>query len=60
MRQTDERIAFCGSVPPPGEMLPINVQTFDIHDNVPSNLEIREAMRKLQSRQAAGAMGLQA
>jgi hypothetical protein len=41
-------------------MLPINVQPFDINDNVPSNLEIREVVRELRNRQAAGGTGLQA
>ena len=48
------------SVSPAGEMLPINVQPFDINDNVPSNLEIREVVRELRNRQAAGGTGLQA
>jgi hypothetical protein len=35
-------------------------QPFDINDNVPSDLEIREVVRELQNGQAAGATGLQA
>ncbi len=47
--------------PPPREtMLPINVQSFNIPGNVPSDLEVRKVMKELQNRHAAGAMGLQA
>jgi hypothetical protein len=60
MRQTEERIVMYASVPPAGEMLPINVQPFDINEDVPSNLEIREVVRELRNGQAAGATGLQA
>ncbi len=58
--QTEERIALYASVPPIEEMPPINVQPFDINNNVPSNSEIRKVVREVQKRQAAGAMGLQA
>ncbi len=47
VRQTEVRIALYASVPLAGEMLPINVQPFDINDNIPSNLEIREVVREL-------------
>jgi hypothetical protein len=43
-----------------GEMLPINMQPFDINDNISSDLEIRDMVRELQKGQAAGAPGLQA
>jgi hypothetical protein len=60
VRQTEERIALYTCVPPAGEMLPINVQPFDINDDVPSDSEIKEVVRELQNGQAAGATGLQA
>jgi hypothetical protein len=60
VRQTEERIALYASAPPMWEMLPINVQPFDINDDVPRNSEIREVVRELRKGQAAGAMGLQA
>jgi hypothetical protein len=40
VHQTEERIALYASVQPTGEMLPINMQPFDINDNVPSNSKI--------------------
>jgi hypothetical protein len=48
-RQTEERITLYARVPPAGEMLSINVQPFDINDNVPSNSEIRKVVRELQN-----------
>jgi hypothetical protein len=60
VRQTEERIALYSCIPPPGGPLPINVQPFDICDDIPSDLEIREVVRELQNKQAAGATGLQA
>ncbi len=60
MCQTEERIALYASVPPAGEMLPINVQPFDNNDDIPSNSEIREVVRELRNGRAAGATGLQA
>jgi hypothetical protein len=60
VHQTEERIALYAIVSPAGEMLPINVQPFDINDDTPSNLKIKEVVRELQNGQAAGAMGLQA
>ncbi len=60
VRQTEERIALYSRVPPPRGLLPINVQPFNICNNIPSNLEIREVVRELQNGRAAGAMGLQA
>jgi hypothetical protein len=41
-------------------MLLINVQPFDINDEVPSNLAFREVVRELRNGRAAGATGLQA
>jgi hypothetical protein len=60
VHQTEERIALYARVPSAGEMLPIIVQPFDINDNVPNDLEIREVVWKLLNGQAAGATGLQA
>jgi hypothetical protein len=60
VRQTEERFTLYSHVPPPGGQLPINVQPFDIYNNILSNSEIREVVRELRNRQAAGAMGLQA
>jgi hypothetical protein len=37
VQQTEERIALYSRVPPPRGLLPINVQPFDIYDNIPSN-----------------------
>ncbi len=37
VQQTEERIALYSRVPPPGGVLPINVQPFDICNNIPSN-----------------------
>ncbi len=59
-RQTEERKTLHARVPPPGEQLPINVTPFDVPDGVPSDSEIREVVRELQNRRAAGATGLQA
>ncbi len=60
VQQTEERIALYSRVPPPRGPLPINVQPFDICNDIPSNLEIREVVRELRNRRAAGATGLQA
>jgi hypothetical protein len=60
VQQTEERTALYSCVPPPGGPLPINVQPFDICNDIPSNLEIREVVRELQNGRAAGATGLQA
>jgi hypothetical protein len=60
VQQTEERIALYSRVPPPGGPLPINVQPFDICGNFTSNSEIREVVRELRNRRAAGATGLRA
>ncbi len=60
VQQTEERIALHSRVPPPRGPLPINVQPFDICNDIPSNLEIREVVRELRNGRATGAMGLQA
>jgi hypothetical protein len=60
VQQTEKRIALYSHVPPPGGPLPINVQPFDICNDIPSNLEIREVVRELRNGRAAGATGLQA
>jgi hypothetical protein len=39
--QTEERIALYARAPFSGEMLPINVQPFDINDGIPRDSEIR-------------------
>ncbi len=56
----EERIGLYTRIPPTREMLPINVEPFDINEDITSYLEIREVVRELQNGQAAGATGLQA
>jgi hypothetical protein len=60
VQQTEERIALYSRVPPPGGPLPINVQPFNICNDIPSDLEIREVVRELRNGWAAGVTGLQA
>jgi hypothetical protein len=60
VQQTEERIALYSHAPHPGGPLPINVQPFDICNNIPTDSEIREVVRELWDGRAAGAMGLQA
>jgi hypothetical protein len=59
VQQTKERIALYSRVPPPGWLLPIIVQPFNICDGIPSNSEIREVVRGLQTGRAAEVTGLQ-
>jgi len=59
-RQTDEREELYGMVIPPGTPIPINVDAFDINDDVPGEAEIRAAVRRLRSGRAGGASGIRA
>ncbi len=58
--QTAIRIALYGRVASQGDPIPIHVNKADIPDNIPSDRELREAMRALQNGRAAGTTGLQA
>ena len=53
-KQTKERVELYGK-DPRGDQIPINVEPFDIWDNVPDKEEIREVMEQLKNDQAGGA-----
>jgi hypothetical protein len=59
-RQTEEREELYRKVPPPGDPIPINVEPFDINDNVSTDGKIRERVRGLSNGQAGGNSFMQA
>jgi hypothetical protein len=56
--QTAEHIALYGRVASKGDPIPIHVNKANILDNIPSDAKLRDCMRALQNRRAAGATGL--
>ena len=54
-KQTKERVELYGKVIPPGEPIPINVEPFDIRDDVPDEQEIRAVVMQLKNGRAGGA-----
>ena len=43
-KQTKEREELYAKVPPPGDLIPINVKPFDINDDTLGDVEIREVV----------------
>ncbi len=48
-RQTKEHEELYWKVPSPGDSIPINVDLFDVPDEVPEDGEIRERVRELNN-----------
>ena len=57
---TQERIDLYTAVPPPGAPIPINVDPFDVNDEIPTDGEIREAVKSLRNGRAGGLGGMRA
>lgn len=55
---TQERIDLYTREPPPGEAIPILVEPSNVPDEIPSDEEIREAVRRLRRDKAPGPSGL--
>ena len=53
-KQTQDREALYGHVPPPGESIPINVDPRPIVDSIPPDKEIRDVVRGLKKGRAGG------
>ena len=60
-KQTAERVELYGKVEPPGDSIPINVDPYNVEDEVPKDPEIREAVKKrLKNGRAGGASFIRA
>ena len=57
-KQTKDRETLYAKVSPPGASIPINVQPFDIKDDVPEEPEIRAVVKGLRNGRAGGASGM--
>jgi hypothetical protein len=57
---TQERIDLYTAAPPPGAPIPINVDPFDVNDEIPTDGEIREAVKSLRNGRAGGLGGMRA
>ena len=54
-KQTTEREKLYEKVPLPGDPIPINVDKFDVIDDCPEDVAIREVMKCLRNGRAGGA-----
>jgi hypothetical protein len=57
---TQEWIDLYTAEPPPGAPIPINVDPFDVNDDIPTDGEIREAVKCLRYGRAGGLGGMRA
>ena len=55
---TQEQIDLYTAAPPPGAPIPINVDPFDVNDEMPTDGEIREAVKSLPNGRAGGLGGM--
>ena len=44
-KQTKERVDLYGTVDPPGDPIPINIEPFKINDAIPTESEIRTVVK---------------
>ena len=59
-KQTKERTDLNKAVPPPGAPIPINVEPFDINDEVPGDMETRGIVAGMKNGRAGGSGGIKA
>jgi len=57
---TQERVDLYTAETPPGDPIPINVDPFDVNDDIPTDGEIREAVKSLRNGRAGGLGGMRA
>jgi hypothetical protein len=57
---TQEQIDLYTAEPQPGAPIPINVDPFDVNDDIPTDGEIREAVKCLRNGRAGGLGGMRA
>ena len=57
---TQERVDLYTAEPPPGAPIPINVDPFSVNDDIPTDGEIREAVKCLRCGRAGGLGGMRA
>ena len=48
-KRTKERVELYGKVIPPGDPITINIEPFDIRDDVPDKQEIRAVIKQLKN-----------
>eukprot|EP00957_Ditylum_brightwellii_P103699 7900277-Ditylum_brightwellii.AAC.1 len=58
--QTREREELYREVPPPGDLIPINVDTFEIRDKAPDDAELRAVVTEMRNGRAGGASTIRA
>ena len=58
--QTTEKVKLYRKVPPPGDPIPINVETKEVEDVCPGNVELRNVVRGLRNGCAGGTTGIRA
>ena len=51
-RVTAEQVTLYSRIPPPGDNIPVNIETFAVEDGVPTEAEIEWAVKRLQNNRA--------
>ena len=59
-RITTERVAMYSRVPPPGDNIPVELETFKVEDVVPEEGEIEWAVKRLRNNRSGGALQMRA
>ena len=57
---TAERVDLYSYIPPPGENIPISVEPFPVEDSVPTEYEIKWAVKRLRNQRSRGPSGIRA
>ena len=53
-RITAERVTLYNRVPPPGDIIPVDIETFAVEDGVPEEGEVEWAVKRLRNNRAGG------
>ena len=59
-KQTTEREELYAAIPPPGDSIPINVEPFEVRDDIPGDMELRAVVAGLRNGRAGGASKMRA
>jgi len=59
-QQTKERVELYTKVPPPGDPIPINIDPFEMNDEVPTDEELRGVVFGIRNGRAGGVSGIHA
>ena len=53
-KQTAEREELYEAISPPGDSIPINIEPFEVRDDIPSDMELRTVVAGLRNGQTGG------